>query len=328
MEIRAAQFRKHLERDPLAAVYILAGDEPLQKKEAGDLLRTRACEQGFEERHTFVMDSAKSDWQPVLAATQSMSLFAQRQLIEIKMLIQRPGDEGRSVLQSLAENLSPDNIIVLSMPRLDASLKKTAWFKALSNAGALLQFWPVSSQELPGWINRRIQAAGVTADKAACSILAERSEGNLLAADQEIEKLVLTGHTHITAEVVLESVLDSARFDIFALTDSLLANEAGRYRQILRSLQQSGTPAAVVKWVLAREIRTVIGVASGKVQKLPPARMSTIRGALKRRSIQEWQSDMLRLTRIDAQVKGQETGSPWSAMLDIGVKTSLQNGIL
>jgi len=312
----------------LAGVYIFAGDEPLQKQEAGDLIRVAAKKQGFEERHTFVIDSAKSDWQPVLAATQSLSLFAQRQLIEIKMLVPRPSDEGRQVLLAIAENLSPDNVVVLSMPRLDGNLKKTAWFKALSMAGVLVNVWAISIKELPGWISQRIKMAGMTADFAACNLLAERSEGNLLAASQEIEKLVLTGHKNVTESLVLETVLDSARFDVFALTDSLLANDTARYRQILISLEQTGTPSSVVRWVLAREIRTVIGVASGAVQKLPGNRMSLIRRALKHKPIQEWQTDMLRLSEIDAQIKGQGTGSPWLAMLDLGIGNLLINKVM
>lgn len=321
MEIRLNQLKSHLERNDLAPVYIIAGDEPLQKQEAGDLLRATARSLGFEERHTFVIDSGKADWSPILAATQSMSLFSQKQLIEVKQLVQSPGNQGRDVLRAIVDHPSPDNLFVLSLPRLDSNIKKSAWFKAMLAAGVLINVWPVTLKDLPGWINQRMQASGLNADLDACKLLAERSEGNLLAAMQEIEKLALSGHSHITEESVLESVLDSSRFDIFSLADSLLTNDTQRYHQILTSLEATGTPAMLVRWVLAREIRTVIGVASGKIKHLPGNRQSLVNRALKHKSIQQWQNDMSRLCKIDALIKGQGFGSPWAAMLDLGLNS-------
>lgn len=249
MELKLHQLAAHL-RQPLKPIYVVAGDEPLLIQEALDALRAAARQQGFGERQ--VLDAERGfDWSQLTQAAASLSLFASRRLIEVNLPTGAPGDEGSKALKQLATSPVPDTVIVVICGALEYRTRQSAWYAALEQAGASLYAWPVKPEELPQWVNARLQAAGLQATPDALDLLVHRTEGNLLALQQDIEKLKLLhpGAT-LDADEVRNAVADSARFDAFDLTDRVLAGDgAGAVRSLLR-LREEGVelPALVGAW--------------------------------------------------------------------------------
>lgn len=249
MQLRLAQLPAHL-KQPLLPLYVVAGEEPLLIQEALDLLRAAARQQGFSERQ--VLDADKTfDWSQLTQAAASLSLFASRRLIEVNLPSGAPGDAGAKALKALAENPVPDTAIVLVCGALEYRTRQSGWYTALESKGAGLYVPAVASGELPQWIAARLKAAGLSARPEAVELLAHRTEGNLLAAQQDIEKLKLLypGAT-LDEDQVRAAVADSARFDAFDLADKvLLGDAAGAVRSLWR-LREEGVelPALVGAW--------------------------------------------------------------------------------
>ena len=241
----------------LPPVIWVSGDEPLQLLEASDLIRHRARATGIQEREVHEVD-ARFSWKLLLEATASLSLFGGSKLIEIRMSSSKPGKEGSEVIQQLCRQAAktPD-LLLFTSPRLDAAQQKSAWYKALDQAGLHLAVWPLDANQLPGWIHQRFQQAAIQADPAAVQLLAEKVEGNLLAASQEIEKLRLfvePGQT-LTADQLIHWIEDASRYSLFDLADACLAGKPDRAVKILYGLEGEGTEAPLLLWALTREIR-------------------------------------------------------------------------
>ena len=249
----------------LRALYTLHGNEPLLEQEALDSIRRHARAQGYSERSSFTVSGAHFDWSAVLAAGSSLSLFADKQIVEVRIPSGKPGKEGALALQQLAQQaVGNDSTLTLVMlPRLDKTSKSSAWFTALDNHGATLQLDPVTRAQLPAWIAQRLAAQGqrVAAGEAGQRTLqffADRVEGNLLAAHQEIQKLALLYPPGELSEAHIHSaVLNVARYDVFQLSEAVLQGKLVRTQRMIEGLQAEGVAAVLVHWALAEDIRAL-----------------------------------------------------------------------
>jgi DNA polymerase-3 subunit delta len=262
MQIRPDQLASHLQRG-LKPLYTVHGDEPLLAQEAGDAIRAAARAAGFSERKVFAVSGAHFDWAAVLGAAQSMSLFAERQLIEIRIPGGKPGKEGSDALQRYCETLPDDVLTLVQLPRLDGSQLKSAWFNALDRAGVTLRVEPVERRALPGWIAQRLQAQGQrVADGApgqqTLAFFADRVEGNLLAAHQELQKLALLyPEGELSFDQIEAAVLDVARYDVFRFGEAVLQGQTQRALRMLDGLRAEGEAAVLVHWTLAADIQAL-----------------------------------------------------------------------
>lgn len=236
MKLNFNQLGSHLDKT-LQPVYFISGDEPFQVDESVRLIREAAKSQGYTEREVYHVDRS-FDWSELTNSVNSMSLFAERKVIELRIPTGKPGDKGSKALVAYTSQIPEDNLLLIVSGKLDSNQTKSKWFKALDVAGAMLAVWPLEIQQLPGWLKQRMQIRGLQPTEDALTILAEQVEGNLLAADQELEKLrMLYGEGAITAENVIEAVSDSARFDAFALVDVALQGDPVRVSRILHGLK-------------------------------------------------------------------------------------------
>lgn len=269
MQLTLAQLDAHLARG-LRPLYTLYGDEPLQALEAADAIRAAARAQGYTERSVFTVQGAHFDWSGVLAAGQEMSLFGGRQLVEIRIPSGKPGKDGAAALLQLADRAagSDATLTLVQLPRLDAATQKSSWFAALQAHGVSLRCDPIPRQALPQWIAQRLarqgQRVGAGPEGAqALQLMADRVEGNLLAAHQEVQKLALLYPPgELSLAQIQAAVSDVARYDPFALSEAVLAGRVARVQRMLDGLQAEGEPAVRVHWVLAEDIRLLARVRS------------------------------------------------------------------
>jgi DNA polymerase III subunit delta len=279
MQIAANQLAQHLQAQAskgLRSLYTLHGDEPLLQQEATDSIRHIARSQGFTERSVFTVAGAHFDWGEVLAAGGAMSLFADKQIIEIRIPSGKPGKEGSVTLQQIADMAvgNDSTLTLVLLPRLDKQTKSTAWFAALENNGISVQIDPVERQALPAWIAQRLAAqqqrvAEGEAGQHTLQFFADRVEGNLLAAHQEIQKLALLYPAgELSLEQVERAVLNVARYDVFKLAQAVLSGQPLRVQRMLDGLKAEGEAEVLVHYTLAEEIRALKrvkdAVAAGK----------------------------------------------------------------
>ena len=264
MQVPALQLPTQLQRG-LKTLYTLHGDDPLLQQEAADAIRTAARAQGHSERSVFTVAGAHFDWSAVMAAGGSLSLFADKQLVEIRIPSGKPGKEGSVALQQIAAGAAGNDstLTLVLLPRLDAATQKSAWFGALDAHGVTVRIDPVERAQLPGWIAQRLQQQGqrVAAGEPGQRILAfmaDRVEGNLLAAHQEIQKLALLyPQGELSFEQVESAVLNVARYDPFKLAEAVLDGQPARVQRMLDGLQAEGEAAVLVHWALADDIRAL-----------------------------------------------------------------------
>jgi DNA polymerase-3 subunit delta len=312
----------------LKPVYIISGDEPLQAGEACDAIRRQARAQGFSERE--VMHVEKSfDWEQFLAASNSLSLFAEQRLLELRMPSGKPGDKGSKALQEYARNPAPDTVLLIIAGKIEKAAQNSKWYKALDGVGASVQVWPVDAKMLPQWIRRRMQAKGMQPAAEAVTLLAERVEGNLLAAAQEIDKLLLLhGAGPIDFAAMADSVADSARYDIYGLVDAALIGDTKRVLRMLAGLKAEGAETVLLLWALTREVRSLQGMAKQIDQgerldqvitkyRVWPKRKPLVTAALRRHNNQAWLNMLQRAARLDLMIKGRKTGNVWDELLQL-----------
>jgi DNA polymerase III subunit delta len=264
MQLGLAQLQQHL-RQGLKPLYTLHGDEPLLIQEAVDAIRAAARAQGYSERTSHTVAGAHFDWSEVLAASGSLSLFADKQIVEIRIPSGKPGKEGSPAIQQLAESAQGNDstLTLVMLPRLDKATRTGAWFSALDSYGITIQVDPVERNALPGWIAQRLQAQGqrVTGGEEgqrSLQFFADRVEGNLLAAHQEIQKLALLYPAGELAFAQIETaVLNVARYDVFKLSEAVLAGHSVRVQRMLDGLQAEGEAEVLVHYTLAEDIRAL-----------------------------------------------------------------------
>ena len=329
MKIRANQLSSHL-KNSLAPCYLVTGDEHLLVAEALDAIREAARGRGFGTRELHVATTG-FDWNQLTASTGNMSLFAEQRIVELRLPTGKPGRAGGQAIVDLVAQSGPELLFIVTGPKLDASAARSKWAKALEQHGVSLPIWPIGLRELPGWIANRMRQAGLQPDREAVSMIADRVEGNLLAAGQEIEKLrLLLGQGKVTARDVESAVANSSRYDVYKLTDAAMAGDARRAVKILGGLRSEGVEPVIVMWALTRELRTLAMLDDAVRQgrdlggAMRAARVWSSREGLVRSCIGRHQhGNFHRLLkaggRADAAAKGQRYGDPWQMAADIVV---------
>ncbi|WP_343670104.1 DNA polymerase III subunit delta [Paraburkholderia heleia] len=319
MQLRPDALEPHLAKG-LAGLYVVYGDEHLLAQEACDRIRAAARAAGFTDRSVFTVERG-FDWSSLLGASQSMSLFGDRQLVELRIPSGKPGKEGADALKTLAAASNPDVLMLVTLPRLDAATQKSAWFTALAESGVALKIEPVERAALPNWIGQRLALQGQRVapgedGRRALQFVAERVEGNLLAAHQEIQKLgLLYPQGVLSFEQIHDAVLNVARYDVFKLNEAMLTGDAGRLARMLDGLQGEGEASVLVLWAVVEEIRTLLrikrGVAAGKPlamllreNRVWGPRERLIGPALSRLSEATLERGLALAARLDRQVKG------------------------
>jgi len=300
----------------LLPAYLISGDEPLLTGEAADAVRAQARSAGFTEREVHFIERA-ADWDDVRASAGNLSLFAARRLIEIRLGSGKPGAAGGATLAALAAARDPDTLLLVLAPRLDRDAQSAAWVRAFETHGAWLALWPVDAERLPGWLRGRARQLKLEASDEALQLLAARTEGNLLAAHQELVKLTLlaSGGT-VTPEMVGASVADSARFDVFQLGEAVLEGDAVRAQRLLAGLRAEGTEPTLALWALTKALRDVWTARAGD-SRPPPAwqrQGAALARALKRAPRLPFGELALRAGRADRMIKGRLTGDAWDEM--------------
>ncbi len=309
-------------RQTLAPVYLLHGDEPLQIMEIGDRLRVQARELGFDERQVIVI-ADDSDWSRFRESADSFSLFSERRLIELRLPTGKP---GREVLKQYCSNPPADVLLLITSAKLDRNGSNSAWFKAVDKVGVTLAVWPIAVSQLGAWLTQRLAAKGLHARADALELIADRVEGNLLAARQEVERLALLYPAgELSCDQILAAVSDSARYSIGDLSLAALNGEGVRALRILAGLHDEAVSEVLILWSLVNEIRagtrTAEAVAAGVAEDaaLKSAgvwqnRTAPLKNALVRHSAVSWLSMLSACTAIDRQIKGQASGSYWDAL--------------
>jgi len=322
MRIRPHELDRHLQ-SKLAPIYVVSGDEPLQVSEAADAIRQAARKQGYTERDILEVNN-RFAWSELTAEADCLSLFAEKRIIDLRIPNGKPGKEGGSALTEYAQRIPEDTLMLVTLPKLERAQLNSKWVKALEGKGALLQIWPVEGDRLLPWIEQRMRRAGLTPGPDVVQILADHIEGNLLAASQEIEKLLLLyGPSLISAEQLSSAVSDSARFDVFTLVDSALNGDTARCTRVFRGIKAEGIAAPVVLWALTREIRLLHGLALEVSRgKSPQQAVAANRGVwdkrkalvgkgLQRLSLNQWRQLLAQCGKADLAIKGQSRNNPW-----------------
>ncbi|MFV8835867.1 DNA polymerase III subunit delta [Aquisalimonas sp.] len=326
MRLKPEQVADTLERS-LPLVWLITGDEPLLVGEAMDAVRVAARQAGHTEREVLEVE-AGFDWQRLAAAADNLSLFGDRRIIELRMPTGKPGQAGARALSDYCARAPEDTVLMISAPRLDAGTRKAAWVNAIDTAGAVVQVWPLEQRQLPGWLEQRLRQAGLQPTREAVQLLAERSEGNLLAAVQEIEKLrLLVPKGELDADAVRQAVADSARFDVFDLTAAALQGEVARCARIVGGLREEGVEPTLVLWALSREVRLVCQLqgAPGQAEQVLKKngafgpRKNQLQRAAQRGGPRRWQALLMRCARADRVIKGVAPGRIWDELLQLSI---------
>lgn len=329
MLLKGEQLAAHLDRD-LKAVYVIYGDEPLLVIEAADAIRAAARRKGFDEREVLTAISG-FNWNELHLATGNMSLFGGRQLIDLRIPTGKPGREGGKAIQDYCARPSPDALLLVTLPGLDWSEEKATWLKALTEAGVAVKLIPPNLAELPAWIAGRLRRQQQKAGNDALHFIAERVEGNLLAAHQEIQKLALLyPEGELSLQQIQEAVLNVARYDLDGLREALLSGDVARLTRTLDGLQQEGEAPPLVLWAMTEEVRALAQVKAGQKQGQPVdallkearvwgARQSLFKRALPRVKEAAANAALEDAARIDRMIKGIGGGDVWTEFLRLGL---------
>jgi DNA polymerase-3 subunit delta len=314
----------HLERQLLPS-YLISGDEPLLVGEAADAVRARARAAGFTEREVHFLERG-SDWDDVRASAGNLSLFGSRRVLELRLPSGRPGTAGGAALTSLFGAADPDTLLLVLAPRLDRDAQATQWVKAAEARGGWVQVWPVEAAKFAGWLRDRCRRLGIEITEDALELVAERTEGNLLAAHQELTKLrYLSAARRIDADTVRASVADSARFDVFRLSDAVLAGETERALKVLAGLRAEGTEQTLVLWALTRALRDLTAALAdptGSRHRGWRRQSAALEKAMGRAPRIAFDELALRAARTDRMIKGRLRGDAWDEMALLAAQLS------
>ncbi len=323
MPLKAEQLEQALERS-IAPIYLISGDEPLISLECCDLIRGKALAAGYADRQVFGAESL--NWDQVVSETQAMSLFSDKRVLEIRIKNGKVGTEGSKVLTQICENPPEDMLILVDCGKLDRNQLRSKWVKSMDSAGVHVHIWPIKPKELPYWLSARLSQAGIKANRQAIAVLAERVEGNLLAAKQEIEKLkLLLDGDEVDAQAMSAAVADSARYDVFTLLDRILSGDADEVTRTLKGLREEGNDTLSILWAICREIRILIQVSDGLAagQSMDTAcqkagvwknRQQLVRSALQRLKPGRLNLLLRQARLVDQLSKGAKKGDAWLEM--------------
>lgn len=329
MKISPEQLGKQIE-DGLRAVYIVYGEEILLSEEACASIRKAAVSQGYDEREVMTVDRS-FDWSRLQHSSESMSLFSQRRVIELRMPGSKPGDQGSKALVQYCDQLPDDTILLVWCGKLDRTQLSSKWFKALDSAGCSVGVYPVEPARLSRWIESRMRTQGLQPGPGVGELMAYHYEGNLLALAQEIEKLALTAlGPAITVDDVQLGLSDNARFSVFGFVDTCLAGDGPEAVRALSGLRADGTAATLVLWALTREIRLLqqcaTGLEAGEAESslfsrhhIWQKKQALYRAALRRGRSRRWQALLQAAARADRVIKGRAAGNEWQALQALGL---------
>lgn len=329
MKLRGEQLDGALKRS-LASIWLVSGDEPLLTDEAAAQIRTAARAQGFVERQSWQAET-HFDWRSWMAGFDSLSLFSNQRLVELRLPTGKPGVEGGKTLEAWAANPPADTVLLITAPRLDKASLSTKWATAIERAGILLQTAPPPIERLPDWIGERLARHNLKADRETLAWLAARVEGNLLAAHQEIEKLsLLTPPGNITLETVRAAVTDVARYDVSDLSDAFLKGDAARFCRVIDGLRNEGEALVLILTVLGNEIRTLYRIHAGLTQgqalsalmqasRVWDSKQALVERALKRAGPNKFAWAMRALSRLDRAAKGLLREDAWDELKQLGL---------
>jgi DNA polymerase-3 subunit delta len=323
MPIRADQLAAKLQSG-LAPVYLVGGDEPLLLQECCDQIRDAAKTQGFIEREILTVERG-FDWSELQQAA-APSLFASQKIIDLRIRTGKPGREGAKALGEWAEAPDPNMILLISCEQWDAGSRKSKWAAKLEKAGLRVDIWPIKAQELPRWLEQRMLQHGMQPEPEVVRILADRLEGNLLAARQEIDRLaLLKGAGVVSVDDVLKVVADSSRFDAFGLADNMLAGNLRESLRVAAGLRRMDTPIPLLLGALLKELKTTeafrFAMRGGEQESMVFRRLNvwhnkqhTVRSAARRLNTRQLFNAFSQLSLIDRQSKGQAFGDPWQSL--------------
>ncbi len=333
MQLRVDALEGHLSKS-LGQLYVITSDEHLLALEAADKIRRAARAQGYSERDVLSVER-NFKWGELLAANQSLSLFGDKKLIELRIPGGKPGKDGGAALQAYAKDLSPDNLTLITLPKLDWQTQKAAWVASLQQAAVYIDIPSIERAQLPAWIATRLGSQGQSVDRQSLDFIADRVEGNLLAAHQEIMKLGLLHEPgKLTFEQVHDAVLNVARYDVFKLSEAMLAGDTARLVRMLEGLKGEGEALPLVLWAVAEEIRTLLKLKAGMAQGRPLGvllkesriwgpRERMMEPALRRIALPTLALALRQASQVDKMIKGlrakTHAGDAWDAMLQLAL---------
>ena len=330
MKLSPEDLPRHLTKG-LAPLYVIHGEALLLSVEAADSIRAAARAAGYGEREVLTVEQGFK-WAELRNSAQSMSLFSSRKLVELRIPTGKPGVEGAQAIQDYCEQLSADTVTVVTLPKLDKTGQNSKWFTALAEHGVMIATEEIALNALPEWIAGRLQRQGQSADRDTLRFLAERVEGNLLAAFQEIQKLALLFPAGpLTFEQVKDAVMDVARYDVFKLSEAMLAGDAARYARILDGLQAEGEATVLILWALSEDIRALARVTramqrgGNMATALRDARVWGPRQKPLERAVRRFtpaiaERALRQAAQVDKIIKGLRPGDVWSELLQLGVR--------
>jgi DNA polymerase-3 subunit delta len=311
-------------------VYMVSGDEPLQQMESLDLIRSYLRDNEFSEREVLDVD-AQFDWQRLMDEAANMSLFATRRIVELRLPSAKPGRQGSQVLKDYLSRPPEDTVLVINAGKVDGNSKKSAWYKAVEQSGMIVQCWPVAADKLSSWLQQRFRARDMGADNEVLAYISQHVEGNLLAADQEIEKLyMLLGPGKISYADVAEAVTSQSRYSVFELVDMMLAGDTKRVIRIITGLKAEGVVPVVVNWALAKDIRLLAQASQDpssaeftlKRSGVWQSRIAMFGSCMSRHSPRSFQLMLKRCSYIDAVSKGMIDSNVWDDIESLCVRLS------
>lgn len=327
MRIKPEQLSAVLQKG-LMPVYFITGDEPLQLGEMADAVRKAAKKAGFESREIISAETG-FEWNQLAFSADSLSIFADKKIIDLRLPSGTPGTEGAKALIAYCDRLPDDTLLLITAGKVASGALKTRWLEALEKKGVVIQVWPLEGQDLIRWLQQRMLQRGLNAETDGLRILASRIEGNLLAAAQEIEKLyVLYGTGNLSNQQIFDVVADSSRYDVFKLMDSVLSSNVNRIFKVLSGLRAEGIAAPIVLWALTREARVLIKIKLAlsqgqnrevvfKNNQIWDKRKQLVSNALNRLSADDLNSILVLSAKADRQIKGQQQGDTWETLLAI-----------
>lgn len=330
MAITCEDLPRHL-TSGLKPLYVVYGDALLLAIEAADSIRAAARAAGYTERETFIAEQYFK-WGELHNSVQSLSLFASRKVVDLRIPSGKPGMDGGQALQDYCASMSPDVLTLISLPKLDWTAQKSQWFGALERHGVMVSADDIPRSALPRWIAGRLKRQGQTAEEATLEFLADRCEGNLLAAFQEIQKLALLFPAgQLSFEQVKDAVMDVARYDIFKLSEAMLSGNAARFAHILDGLRAEGTATVLVLWAVSEDIRT-LGKVLQAVQRggnlgsalrdmrVRKDKQGLIEHAARRLKFPHIERAIQQAARLDKIIKGLRQGDVWDELLQLGLR--------
>ena len=330
MKLPGEDLPRHL-ASGLKPLYVIHGDALLLSIEAADAIRAAARAAGYTEREVLTAEPGFK-WAELRNSAQSLSLFSARKLVELRIPSGKPGVEGAQALQDYCEQLNADTVTIITLPRLDRAAHDSKWFTALAAQGMVIAAEEIALNALPAWIAGRLKRQDQSADPDTLAFLAERVEGNLLAAYQEIQKLALLFPAgHLSFEQVKDAVMDVARYDIFKLSEAMLAGDAARYARILDGLRAEGTATVLILWALTEDIRALGKVlramqrSSNLASALRDARVWGVRQKLVERAVRRFnpaiaERALRQAASVDKVIKGLRRGDVWDELLQLGIR--------